>query len=95
MIARGILQTQWVLMFVGAVVAPVVVRERVPEELWPWCAAIAAALAIGIALSVLAWRKGATALALAPLVTACVIGLIVAYGRIAPAENPAQPPGAR
>ena len=61
-----------------------------PAGLWPWCVAIAVALAVGIALSVHAWRKGATSLALAPLASACVIGILVAYGRIAPVENAAR-----
>jgi 4-amino-4-deoxy-L-arabinose transferase-like glycosyltransferase len=86
--ARGFLQTQWVLFFVAAVVAPVVVRNRLPEVLWPWCLAIALALAVAVAFSVHAWRRGAVALALAPVTTACVIGFLVAFGRMAPIENP-------
>ena len=50
--------------------------------------AIALALAVGVALSVHAWRRGATSLALAPLAMACVIGFLVAYGRIAPRKTP-------
>ena len=55
--ARGLLQTQWVLLFVAAVVAPVVVRNRLPEVLWPWCLGISLVLAVAVALSVHAWRK--------------------------------------
>ena len=86
--ARGILQTQWVLLFVAAVVAPLMVRTWLPEVLWPWSLAIALALATGVAVSVHAWRRGADALTLAPVTAACAFGVLIAYGIIAPAENP-------
>ena len=38
-------------------------------------------------LSVYAWRRGADALPLAPIAAACVFGVLIAYGIIAPAEN--------
>jgi hypothetical protein len=88
--ARGLLQAQWVLFFVAAVVAPLVVRDRLDQGVWPWCVFIGLAIAIAAALSAQSWRRGATSLALAPLATACVFGFLVAYGRIAPQENPAR-----
>ena len=84
----ALLQAQWVVFFVAAVMAPLVVRSRLAPEVWPWCLAISAALAVAVALSVHSWRRGATSIALAPLAAACVIGFLVAYGRIAPQENP-------
>ena len=86
-LARGILQAQWVLMFVAAAVAPLVVRAWLPASLWPWSLAIAAAVAASVAVSVHAWRRGADALPLAPIAAACVMGILIAYGMIAPAEN--------
>ena len=62
--------------------------SRLAQEVWPWCLAIALALSVAVALSVHSWRRGATSIALAPLAAACVIGFLVAYGRIAPQENP-------
>jgi 4-amino-4-deoxy-L-arabinose transferase-like glycosyltransferase len=85
--ARAILQAQWVAMFVAAALAPVVVREWLPSALWPWSVAIALALVGSVAVSVHAWRRGADALPLAPLATACVLGVLIAYGIIAPVEN--------
>jgi hypothetical protein len=76
-----------VLLFVAAVLAPFVVRGWVPEALWPWSLAIGMAVAISVALSVAAWRRGADAAPLAPLASACVFGLVVAYGIFAPVEN--------
>lgn len=89
-LARALLQTQWVLFFVAAILAPFVVRSRLAPELWPWCLAISATLAVSVALSAHWWRRGATSIALAPLAASCVIGFLVAYGRIAPQENPAR-----
>jgi hypothetical protein len=85
--ARAILQVQWVAMFVAAVVAPLVVRVWLPASLWPWSLAIASAVAVSVTVSVYAWRRGADALPLAPIAAACVLGVLIAYGMIAPADN--------
>ncbi|MGO9465895.1 MAG: ArnT family glycosyltransferase [Isosphaeraceae bacterium] len=85
--ARAILQAQWVLLFVAAAVAPLLARPFFPWPIWTWTLAIAGALAVSVAWSALAWRRGADELALAPITTACVLGILIAYGRIAPAEN--------
>ena len=76
------------LFFVAAIGGPLVVRSQLALAVWPWCLAISAALAVAVALSAQCWRRGATSIALAPLAAACVIGFLVAYGRIAPRENP-------
>jgi 4-amino-4-deoxy-L-arabinose transferase-like glycosyltransferase len=85
--ARAILQGQWVLMFVAAAVAPLVVRDWLPMTLWPWTVVIALALTTSVAVSVHAWRRGHDAAPLAPLAAACVFGVLIAYGIIAPVEN--------
>ena len=85
--ARGVLQAQWVLWFVAATLAPLVVREWLPIALWPWTVVIALALTSSAAVSAYAWRRGADALPLAPLAAASVFGVLIAYGIIAPAEN--------
>ena len=71
--ARAILRCQWVLLFVAAVVAPIVVRPWLPRTLWPWSLAIAAALAIAVILSARAWSRGADAIAMAPVTAACAL----------------------
>jgi len=85
--ARAILQTQWVLLFVAAAAAPLVARPLIPWPIWTWTLAIAGALAVSVAWSAGVWRRGADELALAPIATACVLGIVIAYGHIAPAEN--------
>lgn len=86
-VARAILQTQWVVLFVAAATAPLVARSWFAWPLWSWTLAIALGILASIAASAFAWRRGASDLALAPIVTACVVGILIAYGRIAPAEN--------
>jgi hypothetical protein len=85
--ARGILQTQWVLMVVAAAVAPLVVRTWIPAELWPWSIVSALAITASVAVSVHVWRRGADDLPLVPVAAACVMGILIAYGMIAPYEN--------
>jgi 4-amino-4-deoxy-L-arabinose transferase-like glycosyltransferase len=85
--ARGLLQAQWVLFFVAAAVAPLAVRNWLEPQVWPWSLVVALSIAVAVGLSSNAWRKGATATALSPLATACVIGFLVAYGCIGPQEN--------
>ena len=88
--ARSLLQAQWVLFFVAAVVAPIVVRDQVEADRWPWCLVIGLVIAIAVAASARSWRRGGSSIALAPLTAACVVGFLVAYGRIAPQENAAR-----
>jgi hypothetical protein len=87
-VARAILQTQWVLLFVAASAAPLVARAFFPWPVWVWTPAISLFLAGSVALSAWMWKRGADAMALAPIVTAGTLGIVIAYGRIAPAENP-------
>jgi 4-amino-4-deoxy-L-arabinose transferase-like glycosyltransferase len=87
-LARAILQTHWVILFVAATLGPLVAREWLPAALWPFALAIGVVMAAAVFLSVLTWRRGADALALAPLVAGSVFGVLIAYGVIAPAENP-------
>jgi 4-amino-4-deoxy-L-arabinose transferase-like glycosyltransferase len=86
-VARGILQTQWVVLFVAAMLAPLVIRPSLPREFWSWSAAIAGTVAIAVVLSVGIWRRGAIALAVAPITGSLALSVVVAYGVLAPAEN--------
>ena len=86
--ARLVLQAQWVLFFVGGAVAPIVVRPWILRSLWPWTLVLAAVLSVAIVVSVIAWRRGAGAMALAPITAAWALGIVVVYGLLAPADNP-------
>ena len=88
--ARSLLQAQWVFFFVAAAVAPIVARDQVEADRWPWCLVIGLVIAIAVAASAGTWRRGGSSIALAPLTAACVVGFLVAYGRIAPQENAAR-----
>jgi hypothetical protein len=86
MLARRVLQFHWVVLFVGAMVVPVVVHQNVPR-LFAITAGLSLAVASAVVASAWLWRKGADAAALAPLVTALAAVILIGYGTIAPAEN--------
>jgi 4-amino-4-deoxy-L-arabinose transferase-like glycosyltransferase len=88
--ARAILQLQWVLMYTAAILAPVAARGWISESLWPYSVLIALLICGSVILSVRIWRRGGDAEPLAPMVSACAFGLVIAYGIIAPSENTAR-----
>jgi 4-amino-4-deoxy-L-arabinose transferase-like glycosyltransferase len=85
-LARRILQFHWVVLFVVAMVAPVVVHQVVPEHL-AWAVVGTAVVAAGVLASAWAWRRGADTGALMPLVLAWACGIAILYGAIAPRYN--------
>jgi hypothetical protein len=85
--SRLVLQAHWVVLFVAAVVAPVVVRQVVPEHT-AWVAALSPVAALGAVASARAWHRGADAGALFPMVAAWAVAVLIGYGAIAPAYNP-------
>jgi hypothetical protein len=86
--ARWFLRGHWVVLFVAALALPVVAKQEAPAVLG-WASLCAGALAAAVVASAWAWRRGADAGAMAPLVGALAVGVLVGYGAIAPAENPA------
>jgi 4-amino-4-deoxy-L-arabinose transferase-like glycosyltransferase len=88
-LARGVLQAFWVTIFVGAAMAPVLVGKLAPIEL-SWAMAGGMALAIGVVAGAWAWRRGFDAGAMIPLASGFVAVALIAYGAIAPMENPAR-----
>jgi hypothetical protein len=86
--ARWFLQVHWVVLFVAALALPVVVRQRAPA-LEGWAVLCGLTLAAAVVASAWAWRRGADAGAMAPLVGALAVGVLVGYGAIAPAQDPA------
>lgn len=85
-LARRLLQLHWVLLFAAAIVAPVAISQVAPELLGP-CAVVALAVAVAVPLSAWAWRRGADALALAPLTGAMAVATLIGYGVLAPRFN--------
>ncbi|MGE5757040.1 MAG: ArnT family glycosyltransferase [Planctomycetaceae bacterium] len=86
---RRILQFHWVMLFAGALVAPVAARQLAPQEVG-WIAVFSATVAVGAVASAWAWHRGADAGALAPLVAAWAVAVLAVYGGIGPAYNPAK-----
>jgi 4-amino-4-deoxy-L-arabinose transferase-like glycosyltransferase len=85
-LARRILQCHWVALFVAALVAPVVAHRVWPEHLL-WAGLASAAVAAGVVASAVAWRRGADAGALMPLVAASAAGILILYGAVGPGYN--------
>ncbi len=85
-LARPILQLHWVMLFVAALVAPVAARQVAPHLL-VWTAIVSPAMAVAVVASAWAWRRGADAGALMPLVAAWSVGVLIGYGAIMPAAN--------
>lgn len=79
---RLMLQSLWVVLFVVACAAPVVVSQRAPEFVGP-SLALAVVVVAGVVASAVSWRKGADATALAPIALAVSGGVLIAYGSIA------------
>ena len=85
-LARRILQLHWVVLFVAAMVGPVVAHQVLPEHL-AWIGVASFAVAIGVVVSAWAWHRGADAGALLPLVTSWAVGIAILYGAIGPSYN--------
>jgi 4-amino-4-deoxy-L-arabinose transferase-like glycosyltransferase len=82
-VARRVLQAHWVVIFAGALAAPVVVYQRLPGWL-AWSGAFAVVVAAAAVASAWAWRRGKDAGSLAPLTAAWASLVLVGYGLIAP-----------
>ncbi len=87
--ARAMLQGIWTVLFVGAAVGAVAVGEVAPVELGYACLG-ASIMAVAVILGAWAWRRGFDAGALAPLASGFVGLALIAYGAVAPVENPAR-----
>ncbi len=82
-----LLRLHWAVPILAASVIPVAVFVAGRADLAVWALVFALVLALGGLLSYWAWRRGADAGALAPLVMAVVCGVLIAYGALAPVEN--------
>jgi 4-amino-4-deoxy-L-arabinose transferase-like glycosyltransferase len=85
-LARRLLQLHWVVLFTAALVTPVVTHQAWPQYLL-WATVGSATIAVGVLCSAWAWRRGADAGALIPLVAAWSAGILVLYGAVGPREN--------
>ena len=79
---RLLLQILWVGLFVIACAAPVVVSQQAPDYLGP-AIGLGVAVVVGVFASAWLWRRGAEAMALAPISAAVSCGALIAYGAIA------------
>jgi 4-amino-4-deoxy-L-arabinose transferase-like glycosyltransferase len=84
--ARRFLLWHWVVLFVIAAVAPVVVVQKWPAfQQTVWIAS--SMVLLGVVLSVWTWKRGADALALAPLSGAIAVLTLLIYHDVTPRLN--------
>jgi 4-amino-4-deoxy-L-arabinose transferase-like glycosyltransferase len=85
-LARWLLQLHWVVLFIAALVTPVVTHQVWPQHLG-WAGVGSATIGIGVLASAWAWRRGADVGALVPLVAAWSAGMLILYGAVGPHYN--------
>jgi 4-amino-4-deoxy-L-arabinose transferase-like glycosyltransferase len=81
-----VLQCHWVVMVVAALISPVVAARVAPQYLG-WVVALAAMLVAAAVASAWAWRRGADAGAMTPMVAAWAVAILIGYGVVAPSDN--------
>jgi len=89
-VARVLLAGQWLIVFLAGVLAPLLSRNYLTAPDPGGIVVIAAAASCGVALGVWIWRRGGDVLALLPITAACAVGVLIAYGILAPPDNPAR-----
>ena len=85
--ARRILQAHWATWFVASLVAPAIAYYAAPE-LFGWVGLGSASAAVAAIVGPIAWRRGADAGAMLPIVAASTVIVLIGYGAIAPSSNP-------
>jgi 4-amino-4-deoxy-L-arabinose transferase-like glycosyltransferase len=85
-LGRLVLQFHWVVMVVAALISPVVAAQVAPQYLG-WVVAMASMLIAAAVASAWAWRRGADAGAMAPMVAAWAFAILIGYGVVAPTDN--------
>ena len=85
-LSRRVLELHWGGLLVAAVVVPVLAHYKAPE-MERWVAVFGVALAVAVAVSLWACRRGEDGLSLAPLVGAMAVLVVIGYGALAPNED--------
>jgi 4-amino-4-deoxy-L-arabinose transferase-like glycosyltransferase len=89
-LARGLLWSQWLIVLLLMVLVPFADAFYL-HSVWPaWLVIIAIVLVCGVAFSIGSWKQGADALALVPIAASLAVCVLIGYGHIAPADNPAR-----
>jgi 4-amino-4-deoxy-L-arabinose transferase-like glycosyltransferase len=85
--ARLVLTAQWAMLLLAAALTPLLARQWIESSAWPWLVPMTLPMLVGVPMSIFAWKRGADVMSLAPLAGASVLCILVAYGKVAPAEN--------
>ena len=81
---------QCLILLLCGFVVPLLSRSYLAAAPPGWLAIIAVSASCGVALGFWIWRRGSDVLPMVPIMAACAIGVLIGYGVIAPADNPAR-----
>ena len=88
--ARVVLWLQGFLLILSGIAVPLLGRSYLTTGNSPWLLVIAGSVSGGVAAGAWIWRRGSDVLALLPIMAACAIAVVIGYGIVAPADNPAR-----
>ncbi len=88
--ALALLGGQWVMILAAGTLAPLLSGHSLGGLLPVALAVVMGSAACAVAASGVLWRRGKDELALLPVLAASAVGVLVGYGMLAPADNPAR-----
>lgn len=84
--AGRFLRAHWIGLLLASALAPVIIGQKWPDYLG-WTLLMGGSVALGVIASLWAWRRGADAMALAPLVGSLAVVVLAGYMGVAPRLN--------
>ncbi len=91
--ARRLIQFHWLGLTALAIACPVMASKMAPHDLkaiLPATLAASTCIALGVALSIVSWRRGAESGVLAPLAGGLVVAMAIGYAAVVPRFNAAR-----
>ncbi len=88
--ARVLLRLQGFFLILSGMVVPLLGRSYLTSGNSPWLLVIGGSVSGGVVVGAWIWRRGSDVLALIPVTAACAVAVVIGYGVIAPADNPAR-----
>jgi hypothetical protein len=89
-LAKLLLQTQWLILFLATSLMPILSPKYLPEGPSTWLVVVGVVVSTAIALGWLIWWRGKEFLALFLVTAGCALGVVIGYGLIAPTGNAAR-----
>jgi hypothetical protein len=86
-LARLLIQLQWLLLLVMVLFISLGSPLFLPNASLTWMLVLASTALVGLGLGWLTWRRGGDVTALVTLAASFAVGVLIAYGMIAPSDN--------